>query len=376
MSDDGGVESRITLQDLLLQVARENIEIQREDGSFPPGRNYTYDEHETPVRTTSHWLRTLISVYESNGDSVFAERADWAVNYLLSDDARPHGYTYHCRNVDSKDKCNGLVGQASAIRALAEAAPVLNRSDARDTAIGVFELHPFHEDLCLWERVEIDGQKTSFDRTLNHQLLFAGAAARLANDATIVRKRVGKFLDALARNMQIYENGLIAHYVRPPLTEALRAVAQEPRHHSMLRNEVASRYFARSTERRKKERSYQTVNLKAMAEIHAAFPSHPFWETEIFCDALEFVYDYEHELIERVCLKHGNLLQGIGIAKIRAEFESPDKATLGELVAADIADDPRAARSPFGDLGVDEETATALVSELVDLPNLAIPVNP
>ena len=44
----------ITIHELLERSARTAPDLQREDGSFPPGQNGVYDEPETPVRTTSH----------------------------------------------------------------------------------------------------------------------------------------------------------------------------------------------------------------------------------------------------------------------------------------------------------------------------------
>jgi len=109
----------ITLHEILERSARAALDLQREDGSFPPGRNGVYDESETPVRTMSHWLTTLSKVYEITGDEVFADAAHDAADYLLSDEARPYGYTFHSRSVEGKDKCDGLVGQAAPIRGLA-----------------------------------------------------------------------------------------------------------------------------------------------------------------------------------------------------------------------------------------------------------------
>ena len=108
----------ITLHELLERSARAALKLQREDGSFPPGRNGIYDEPETPVRTTSHWLTTLSKVYEITGDEVFAEAANDAADYLLSDEARPYGYTFHSRSVEGKDKCGGVVSQAVPIHGL------------------------------------------------------------------------------------------------------------------------------------------------------------------------------------------------------------------------------------------------------------------
>jgi len=360
----------VSTRELLIRGARKALEYQRADGSFPPGRNYTYDEPETPVRTTSHWLETLSSAVEATGDEAFVAAANDAADYLLSGEVRPDDATFHCRHTDSKDKCNGLVGQAAPIRALVAAATVLERPDARRTAEEVFRLHPFDEALGLWERVEIDGRRISFDRTLNHQIIFAAAAAELESETATAR--VERFLDRLERNMHQHPNGLIKHYARPPLPAVLSSVARTPRYYNMLVNEVAFRYYSRSETRRRKERGYQTVNLAALSELRASVPDHRFWRTEALADALSFVRDAEDELLEGIDVRHGHQLQGIAIAKIRHRFDGVPINDLRYLVRAELADDIGDGTELFEVSSLDENTRFALVSELTDLPNVEL----
>ena len=58
-SQSGSGTQTITLHEFLERSAESALELQREDGSFPPGRNFTYDEPETPVGTTARWATTL-----------------------------------------------------------------------------------------------------------------------------------------------------------------------------------------------------------------------------------------------------------------------------------------------------------------------------
>ncbi len=257
----------ITLHELLEQSARAALDLQREDGSFPPGRNGIYDEPETPVRTTSHWLTTLSKVYEITGDEVFAEAANDAADYLLSDEARPYGYTFHSRNAEGKDKCDGLVGQAAPIRGLAWAGSVLGRPELLETAKDVILLHPFDKDLGLWERVEIDGSVLSFDRTLNHQILFAGAASQLAEEYEEVVNTVTRFTAQLESNISLYDDGIIKHYILPPYGRIVRTVLQEPRHWRLLANDVLSNIYSYLSSRKQKEIGYHPVNLLGLAQL-------------------------------------------------------------------------------------------------------------
>jgi len=284
----------ITLHELLERSARAALDLQREDGSFPPGRNGVYDEPETPVRTTSHWLTTLSKVYEITGDEVFAEAANDAADYLLSDEARPHGYTFHSRNAEGKDKCDGLIGQAAPIRGLARAGVVFDRGDLLEMAADVFLLHPFDDQIGLWERVEIDGGVLSFDRTLNHQLTFAAAGTELRSINASADDRLYRFLDSLDRNMECHANGLIKHYVRPSPLDAIRKTITTRRHWILLINEAAFHYYSRSISRRKTEIGYHPVNLSGLAHLKEAYSNHTFWESKLVDGATAFVTSDEY----------------------------------------------------------------------------------
>jgi len=314
----------ITTYELLERSARSALDLQREDGSFPPGRNGVYDEPETPVRTTSHWLTTLSKVYEITGDDVFAEAANDAADYLLSDEVRPYGNTFHSRNAEGKDKCDGLVGQAAPIRGLAWAGSTFKRPELFETAEDVFSLHPFDARLGLWQRVEIDGTNLSFDRTLNHQIIFAAAATSLIDDSKHVKQRVEIFLDSLSDNMRIHPDGVVRHYVRPPLTNVLRVIAKSPSHWPLLWNEFAAHYYARSSEFRKKELGYQLTILAALAHIKRCFPCHHIWGHPRIKSALDFIQtsDYERQ-IRKQKLNYGSMTPGINYARVLTTFEDP-----------------------------------------------------
>ena len=361
----------ITIHELLERSAESALELQRKDGSFPPGRNYAYDEPETPVRTTSHWTMTLSKVYDITGKDKFKEAADAAVDYLLNHKVRPHGFTYFCRDATGKDHCNGLVGQAGAIRALAHAGPILGRQDAIDTAEEVFAIHPFNEDLGLWERVEIDGRKLSFDRTLNHQILFAEGSCHLAAQSNLIAEQIGMFLDHLESNMRIHSNGLIKHYIGPPLSSVLPTIAKTPRYYDLIINEVMSACYSFSSKRRQKERGYQVVNLVGLSKLYQSFPDHPLWDSNSLAQTLRFVKINQEELVRRENIRHGTQLQSIAIAKIRSRFGGVQMSGYANLIAHDLQFNPDS-KALLDIEGVDPNTRSAMVVALVDLPDLRI----
>jgi hypothetical protein len=112
--------------------------------------------------------------------------------------------------------------------------------------------------------------------------------------------------------------------------------------------------------------------MVALARIHRSFPEHAFWESEPFCTALDFLNSYASELIAGIETKQGSDLPGIAIAKVRHEFEKASTNELRELITGDLSDDPTAGGVPFERLDVDDQSARALVSEFVDLPNIRL----
>ncbi|MFD1599225.1 hypothetical protein [Halobellus rarus] len=362
----------ITIHQLLEKSAQSALNIQREDGSFPAGRNYTYDEPETPVRTTSHWAVTLSEVYKITGEDIFQKAANAAIDYLLSDEVRPYGYTFHCRDATDKDQCNGVVGQGGPIRALSYAGPILGRKDAIETAIEVFALHPFNPDLGLWERVEINGKKLSFDRTLNHQVLFAAAGSKLASESDLVNDRVEAFLNNLETNMRLHSDGLIKHYVRPPPIDVIQKVLYTPRHYEMIINELVYHYYSRSDERRKKERGYHTVNLSALSRIKRSFGEHSIWESNTIKRSLKFLLINKEELITKIDTKHGSGLPGVATAKTLYWLGNRSSEELCELVSIDVSKNlDRESYLLYSD-GSNQHNQAARISLLVDFPNIQL----
>ncbi len=307
-------EETITTYELLERSARAALELQREDGSFPPGRNGVYDEPETPVRTTSHWLTTLSKVYDITGDQEFAAAANNAADYLLSEEARPHGYTFHSRNARGKDKCDGLIGQAAPIRGLACAGSALKRPELLETSADVFSLHPFDSGLGLWKRIEIDGTSLSFDRTLNHQLTFAASCANLS-DHGIGTDRIEGFLDKLTNTMCLHSNGLVKHYIRPPIFDVLRIVLRSPKNWNLLLNEFMFHYYSQSSKCQLKELGYHPINLRSLARLRESFPHHSLWETTLVDDATRFVDTDQYAGSEGVMhIDYGSMTPGIHTA--------------------------------------------------------------
>jgi hypothetical protein len=238
---------------------------------MPPGHNGPYHDPETPVRNTSHWLITFLKAHDISGEKQFLEAARKAVAYLCSDEARPMGATFWHRKNPNKDTCNGLIGQAWTIEALAVAAKALEMPELVDLGEDVFLLHPFDERIGLWQRVGVDGTYLSFDMTFNHQLWFAAAGGLLAQYATNeVDARVRRFMDWLGYHLAVCPSGLICH----PLTlklgkrQQLRNMFNRLRRSAQARKQLAYKAIG-----------YHAFNLYALALLKRQYPDHSFWHS-------------------------------------------------------------------------------------------------
>ena len=341
------------LYELLEKSGEKSIAKQRSDGSLPGGCNGPYNDPETPVRNTAHWLVTFLKLYEITDREQFLEASLSAADYLHSDEARPNGYTFHHRYSDAKNNCNGLIGQAWTIESLAIAAEKLDDPELASLAEEVFLLHPFDEQLGLWKSVEIDGRRLGFDGTFNHQLWFAAAGGLLTRNPSVsglVNQSVSTFLDTIESNMGLYESGLIRHGLKFSLSprRLLRLLRTDKRGRlffigligrssltevDLFRNLInhpiipIRRPPLRTEYLRLKAIGYHSFNLYAMALLHGQYPGHQFWNSELFTKSYDYLYskNYKRNIAES---KYGYPYNppGIEVPFVVDEFEDdPDR---------------------------------------------------
>lgn len=289
-----------TLSTILELAAEKAIEKQRDDGSFPAGVNGPYNDPETPVRVTSHWLFTLSrlcsdqfnSKIEPENLASFEEAAERAIEYLQSEAAKPYDKTFRHRTSKGKDECNGLIGQAWTIEALVEAGRVFDRTELIDLSEDVFLIHPFDEDTGLWCRVDTDGTVLGFDRTFNHQLWFAAMGGELAIErGGQVDEQVRRFLDQLTILLNVTKDGQVRHLLRPSFStwKFLRILFNGFRR-ELARNTLLEPIRPPSNRRklRRKAIGYQSFNLYGLAMLQEQYPNHAVWEYKAIDRALEF----------------------------------------------------------------------------------------
>ena len=268
----------IGLHDLLVRAAASAVADQdAATGSLPAGHNGCWQQRETPVRNTSHWLIGFLAAHRISGEPRFRSAAERALSYLCSSKARPGGASFWHREARPRDGCNGLIGQAWTLEALAEAADALGCDEAARLAERVFLSHGFDASAGLWSRLEVNGSDLGLDFTFNHQLWFAAAGALLAPHVDAeVGARVARFVDRLDANLDLYGSGLVRHPLHP------RGFWwREPRY--TWRFARARR--AEDRELARKAAGYHAFNLYGFALLASRLPDHAFWRGPRFTRA-------------------------------------------------------------------------------------------
>ncbi|MFP4472728.1 MAG: hypothetical protein ACLFPX_02505 [Candidatus Omnitrophota bacterium] len=272
----------MTAAEFILNVTNKNLICSFQDGKFQSGHNGPYDDPETPVRNSAHWLITLAKCYELDEKEIYLDHIQKLAEYLCSPEARPHGFSFFHRKKGKKDRCNGLIGQAWTFEALAKASEILNDPKYINLAREVFCLHTYDKNNTLWHKLEIDGTKLALDPTFNHQLWFAACSALLdKHDQYGIYPKIRHFLDSLSLNLDVLKTGLIYH---PLPLHRLKNISLRKKITRSLKKCIKPL----SEELIYKSIGYHAFNMYGFALLKGVFPDHSFWQSPVF----QVCYDY------------------------------------------------------------------------------------
>ena len=288
----------MTLSDFLIFIA--NRSLSNSKLYIQPGHNGPYNDPETPVRNYGHWLIVFSKCYELTGEQMYLEKIKELAEYLISYKARPYGYSFCHRSKESKDKCNGLIGQAWTFEALAYASSITKDSKYIECARKVFSQHNFNESLGLWNRLEIDGEVLSVDSTFNHQLWFAASASMLITSRkNEIYEKIISFLDALNKNLTILDNGLIYHPIENQIynnkfdlfqMSHLKKKIYNLFHFLGIRNKLNYNVIRQKSERMiYKSIGYHHFNMYAFAMLKEKLPDHQFMLSSEFGRSVDYL---------------------------------------------------------------------------------------
>ncbi len=269
----------MTVDDLICHSAGGAIALQRPDGSFPPGHNGPWQNIDTPVRVTAHWLILLIRAHALSGDARIREAARKACEFLLHPDRRPGQHAFHCCVSDNPFMAaNGLIGQAWVLEALLEAGTAL---DERCLAIAetLAGQHQFHPQLALWHPLGVGGETAPVHHTLNHQLwltVMIYRLARLRNLAELEARARLFFvnLPRIARLQRRYVHMLVSEAYRPQHSPGRNLL------HQLGKLRHAIEEFREARRVKQQSLGYLSFTLHGLAMLHEADPQLPLWHDE------------------------------------------------------------------------------------------------
>jgi len=205
---------KLNLYDLIVQSAKEGLEIQSEMGRFPKGHNGPHEDEDTYVRTTAHWALLLYKAYEITNNKKFLDKSILACNYLTMDKNRPEGYTFYCRkDTTGKNRSNGLIGQAWAVEPLIFIGEKEDNEEYLSIAKDVLSLHNYSFKKHAWNSLEVNGKNLGIRRIVNQQIWFGTMnlilGKTIENENLI--KRARDFFNNFLEDIQYLDKGLISH---------------------------------------------------------------------------------------------------------------------------------------------------------------------
>lgn len=288
--------------------ADEIIGILSKSKNIMGGENGPYNDHETPVRVSAHWIIIFNWLYNKTHEKKYIDSIKIIAEYLYN--AKETNLTYCCRNKENKDHVNGTIGEAWVIEGLIEAAKCLNDDKYYELAVNIFLNHSFNEKIGCWNRMEIDGKILGFDETFNHQLWFAAAGVEILSfkDNLKIREQVNCFLDKCIGNklFRIHNNGLIRHY--SCITDCFKHFI---RYRKIIIKDNFNNLFSKPSLKYKEE-GYHYFALYGFAIIYNDFANHKIFKTRKMKKAIQYGLNENNYL---KLLKQSSNLDGTGLAK-------------------------------------------------------------
>ena len=271
---------------LFLISCEKALLLQKSTGEMPSGHNGSYHDEETPVRNTSHWIISFSKAYKLTRNKQFYDAIVLCSSFLKDEKCRPQNKTFYCRNKKSKDKSNGLIGQAWAIEGLMAGYEITNDKELLDIAEEVFLLHPFLEKRKMWHRVEPNGQILNLDFTFNHQLWFAMAGFLIIKlrKNNVIEKRCKDFFNSIRENLKISKKGRIGQSVKLGFKDDFLKYNLKK---ILRKNEIEQMKL--------KEVGYHAFNTYAFSVIYDLYPKLQFFNSYDYKKIINYINSSEYQ---------------------------------------------------------------------------------
>ncbi len=303
--------------DLIIEIANSKIDYIKEKGHAKSGCNGPYENEDSPVRNSSHWLITYSILWEITKEKKYLDLVEILANYLTNSKNYAANGVVVARYDRRFDRTNGLIGQAWLIEALVRASIVLDDCKYVDKAKEIFLLQPFNDSKFMWDVLDYDNT-ICLDQIYNHQLWFA------ASGGMIVNYKYDEKIDCMIRQFlkkseesifSVYEDGLIVHrsqYELLPEEEKkeyilnrkrkMNSLIQSP--FKLVRRKIKQK-FSKFPFNVGLEQGYHLFDLYGFALLYKNYNKEAIFSSTKFLSAVNYVREKDNILsLMKPCAEH------------------------------------------------------------------------
>ena len=257
----------------LKEAQRWIIHLDNKNAYMPAGHNGPHYALETPIRNTSHWSVAYLIAAKFNLLKEASKISNLFRNWLLNDNVHYQKGCYVLRQSGKSDWCNGVIGHAWVLEALSRFTNFYSDKKSKERADEIVSKHKFNKRASAWHRYDPFTKRYSVDFTFDHQAWFAASLCDYNKT-----ENVKTFLDHCnSGGFRIRKNGLINHLHFAPV----------PKNYV---NRLQYKFNDLINPKRSKivEEGYHIYTLFPLSRIKLYIPDHPFFESKVFQDALNY----------------------------------------------------------------------------------------
>lgn len=201
--------NKLEINDIIKEITLSRIE--NDNFKIENGNNGPYNNSDTSVRNTAHWIGILKYVYTKTGQKKYLRIIKKLADNLC-DNCTCYG-NIKCFYDNELIETNGVIGQAWVIEGLINAYNAIGDKKYYDCAVKMFLSQKYDEKKHLWKVVNCSGKILDYDYVFNHQLWFAASGFLIINakDNKKIRYELSDFIKNIDSLYCCYDDGLLCH---------------------------------------------------------------------------------------------------------------------------------------------------------------------
>lgn len=287
--DENRKKEKFTIKemaDIIYNVAKIKLKEISIGNGFKDSNNGPYYCSENPVRNTSHYINLYKYLWLKTGDKKYKSAIKKLADFISNKKNFLENGSIKCLyNNDKMDYLNGLIGQAWVIEGLIAAYQVINEYKYYNIAKKIFLSQKYDYEKHLWLITNSNESYLDYEKVLNHQLWFAASGIMIlkAKNDDEIKKMTYDFMLNIDKNIDIYDDGLLKHWVKDMRKEKKETLKLKIRNKLKFLSFVDPRF-----DKRYYEKGYHLFSLYAFAMIFEMDPSFEIYKSERFKKILSY----------------------------------------------------------------------------------------